>query len=352
MLFFDRSAPTKDIWYYEQPTPEGRKSYSKTQPVQFEEFSDCIAWWNKRIETKRAWRASGEQVLKYDADGKLLSVNLDVKNPNGNEDIEHLPPARLVENILAKERKILSILEGIRSSLGVLVWQLATLGDVLRLRTPDTPVDPTAAYRFAGVYSFGRGVFRGIERKGNEFSYRALTRLREGQFVYPKLMAWEGAFGVVPANCSGCYGSPEFPVFEVNTLRLLPRFLGLYFQIPVVWESASGGSTVTNVRRRRLHPTDFLRLQMPLPPLSEQQRVVDTVDGIATKIRAARMLRLQTDQETTAIIAAEEMAVWPAESLASPRTLNPSHSFDSGHFARSRTNMKLVGSRRMSSLAA
>jgi type I restriction enzyme M protein len=102
------------MWYHEQPTPEGRKSYSKTQPVQFEEFSDCIAWWNKRIETKRAWRASGEQVLKYDADGKLLSVNLDVKNPNGNEDIEHLPPARLVENILAKERKILSILEGIR----------------------------------------------------------------------------------------------------------------------------------------------------------------------------------------------------------------------------------------------
>jgi type I restriction enzyme M protein len=89
--------------------------------MQFEEFSDCIAWWDKRTATDHAWRVSSEQVLKYDPEGKLLSVNLDVKNPNGNEDIEHLPPARLVENILVKERNILSILEEIRSSLGVLV---------------------------------------------------------------------------------------------------------------------------------------------------------------------------------------------------------------------------------------
>jgi type I restriction enzyme M protein len=38
ILFFDRSAPTKDVWYYEQPLPEGRKNYTKTQPLQFEEF--------------------------------------------------------------------------------------------------------------------------------------------------------------------------------------------------------------------------------------------------------------------------------------------------------------------------
>ena len=39
LLFFDRSGPTKDIWYYEQPLPEGRKNYTKTQPLQFEEFA-------------------------------------------------------------------------------------------------------------------------------------------------------------------------------------------------------------------------------------------------------------------------------------------------------------------------
>jgi type I restriction enzyme M protein len=44
LLFFDRSGPTKDVWYYEQPLPEGRKNYTKTQPIQFEEFANCITW--------------------------------------------------------------------------------------------------------------------------------------------------------------------------------------------------------------------------------------------------------------------------------------------------------------------
>ena len=41
LLFIDRSGPTKDIWYYETPLPEGKKKYSKTNPMRIEEFADC-----------------------------------------------------------------------------------------------------------------------------------------------------------------------------------------------------------------------------------------------------------------------------------------------------------------------
>jgi type I restriction enzyme M protein len=33
LLFFDRSGPTREVWYYEQPLPEGRKNYTKTAPI-------------------------------------------------------------------------------------------------------------------------------------------------------------------------------------------------------------------------------------------------------------------------------------------------------------------------------
>src|SRR5262249_14194170 len=56
LLFFDRTGPTKEIWYYEQPLPEGRKQYTKTAPLQFEEFADCLKWWSKRKENERAWK--------------------------------------------------------------------------------------------------------------------------------------------------------------------------------------------------------------------------------------------------------------------------------------------------------
>jgi type I restriction enzyme M protein len=105
LLFFDRTGPTKDIWYYEQPLPEGRKNYTKTAPIQFDEFATCVAWWKKREENKRAWKFPAKDLLKYDTDGNLLSVNLDIKNPTAKEDIAHLPPEQLAESIVASPRR-------------------------------------------------------------------------------------------------------------------------------------------------------------------------------------------------------------------------------------------------------
>src|SRR5262249_41968282 len=56
VLFFDRSGPTADVWYYELPPPEGRRQYTKTQPMPFEAFADCQAWWDDRRENYRAWK--------------------------------------------------------------------------------------------------------------------------------------------------------------------------------------------------------------------------------------------------------------------------------------------------------
>jgi type I restriction enzyme M protein len=56
LLLFDRSSRTEEIWYYELPLPEGRKTYTKTKPLQYEEFADCLAWWKNREENERAWK--------------------------------------------------------------------------------------------------------------------------------------------------------------------------------------------------------------------------------------------------------------------------------------------------------
>lgn len=45
-------------------------------------------------------------------------------------------------------------------------WPTVRIGEVLRLRAPDVAVEPTQSYQFAGVYCFGRGVFRGQEKQG------------------------------------------------------------------------------------------------------------------------------------------------------------------------------------------
>jgi type I restriction enzyme S subunit len=158
---------------------------------------------------------------------------------------------------------------------------------LLRLRAPDVIVDRTQTYSFAGVYSFGRGVFKSVSKSGMEFAYERLTSLHAGNFVYPKLMAWEGALGVVPIDCDGLVVSPEFPVFIVNADQVLPETLDVYFRSPSVWPELFSISTGTNVRRRRLHPSAFLDYQMPLPPMSEQLRLRQ-VRAAADKVQHLR----------------------------------------------------------------
>jgi len=117
LLFFDRSGPTKYIWYYEHPLPEGRKQYTKTMPLQYEEFAPCLSWWNARKKTDLAWKVPAKDILKYDEKGSLLSVNLDIKNPNGKVDFEHLPPEQLADDILKKEQRIIEIMTEIKQIL-------------------------------------------------------------------------------------------------------------------------------------------------------------------------------------------------------------------------------------------
>jgi type I restriction enzyme M protein len=114
LLFFDRTAPTADIWYYEHVLPEGVKNYTKTRPMTFEELAPLLAWWKQREESERAWKVNAADVLKYDETGALLSANLDIKNPRRLAVLEHLPPVELAESIAAKERAIAGLMDEIK----------------------------------------------------------------------------------------------------------------------------------------------------------------------------------------------------------------------------------------------
>lgn len=110
ILFFDRSGPTRTVWYYQHPLPDGRKNYTKTAPLNFEEFAPLIAWWTNREETACAWTVSVSDLLS-------AGCNLDRKNPREKEGVAHLPPADLAASILSKEHRIVAIMNNIRALL-------------------------------------------------------------------------------------------------------------------------------------------------------------------------------------------------------------------------------------------
>jgi type I restriction enzyme M protein len=115
LIFFDTSGPTDEIWYWEQLAPEGRRKYSKTQPFQYQEFADCLAWWKHREEGPRAWKIRARDLIKLDEEGRVVEVDLDLKNPHSKEAIDHRPPVEIVASAISKEQEILAILDQIKT---------------------------------------------------------------------------------------------------------------------------------------------------------------------------------------------------------------------------------------------
>ena len=108
VLFFEKGKQAKDVWFYDHPLPEGRKNYTKTKPLRFEEFADCEAWWGgkarrARVETAQAWKVPAKDI----ADS---GYNLDLRNPHPADDLTHRPPAELVKELIETEREIMSLL--------------------------------------------------------------------------------------------------------------------------------------------------------------------------------------------------------------------------------------------------
>lgn len=101
LLFFKKGAPTKDIWYFEHPYPEGVKSYNKGKPINIKEFDLEKAWWDNREENEYAWKVSSEEIKKR-------NYNLDIKNPHQEVD-DLASPEELLENYRETEIKIFSI---------------------------------------------------------------------------------------------------------------------------------------------------------------------------------------------------------------------------------------------------
>jgi type I restriction enzyme M protein len=117
IIFFDTSGPTKEVWYWEQPLANGRKKYSKTQPLRFEEFEECLNWWKDRKEGPQAWKVSAADLVKRDTDGVAIAVNLDLKNPHAKETEDHRLPAEIITSALAKENEVINMLHQIRTLL-------------------------------------------------------------------------------------------------------------------------------------------------------------------------------------------------------------------------------------------
>lgn len=105
ILFFDKSGPTKEIWYYKMKIREGLKAHNKTTPITFEDFSEVMNWWKNRKENANAWMVSVDKIEDYD---------LSIENPSDMKDVIHLPPDQFIDKIIGDEERTMVLLHELR----------------------------------------------------------------------------------------------------------------------------------------------------------------------------------------------------------------------------------------------
>lgn len=117
ILFFTKGQPTKEVWFYEHPYPDGVKNYSKTKPMKFEEFQAEIDWWGNeadgfasREENNQAWKVSIGDII-------ARNFNLDIKNPYQGETISH-DPDELLAQYQTQQEEISALRNQLRDILG------------------------------------------------------------------------------------------------------------------------------------------------------------------------------------------------------------------------------------------
>jgi type I restriction enzyme M protein len=103
ILFFERTGPTKETWFYRLDMPEGYKNFSKTKPMKLEHFAPAEEWWSNREEIT----IDGfDKAKKYSVDEIVArTYNIDLCGyPHEEEEI--LPPKELIQQYQEKRASL------------------------------------------------------------------------------------------------------------------------------------------------------------------------------------------------------------------------------------------------------
>jgi type I restriction enzyme S subunit len=162
-------------------------------------------------------------------------------------------------------------------------------------------VTPGKIYRQIGVRLWGNGAYERETIEGSQTRYKALSCVEADDIVVNKIWARNGSVAVVSPELAGCYGSGEFPTFAPNRDWLHPRWFHWITKTKFFWSACDEKSQGTS-GKNRIRPERFLEIEIPLPPLAEQRRIVGRIEELAGKVEEARGLRAAPAKEAQKVL--------------------------------------------------
>ena len=168
------------------------------------------------------------------------------------------------------------------------------LKHILVRRKDVLEVQDTGIYKRITIKMNNQGVIIRDTVQGSEIGTKRQFLVRKGQLVISKI----DAVGILPDECDNAIITGNFWAFDINTQSLDSLYFNYLTSTPLFIDffiKASDGTT----NRRYLDESKFLAMEIPLPPLEEQRRIVARIEELAGAIAEARGLRARSIEEST-----------------------------------------------------
>jgi type I restriction enzyme, S subunit len=148
-------------------------------------------------------------------------------------------------------------------------WKTVKLGELIReSRIPALNPNPDKRIRV-------KLNVLGVEKRPFENEISGATKQFErkaGQFIYGKQNFHKGAFGIIPKELDGFESSADIPSFDVRQ-DCLPEWIFYYFKIGNRYLQLE--TLARGVGSKRIHPEQIYDIELPLPPLPEQRKLIE-----------------------------------------------------------------------------
>jgi type I restriction enzyme S subunit len=179
-------------------------------------------------------------------------------------------------------------------------WPMVKLGEVLSQYTEYIDAPEPGEYPKLSVKLYGKGVTLDSPANGATLKMMRHQIAKAGQVILSEIWGKKGAIGFVPQEGEGALCTSHFFLFNVATEKLDKRWLEAIFNANYLQEQldaeAKGTTGYAAVR-----PKILLACEIPLPPLSEQRRIVARIEELAAKINEARGLRQEAAEEVESL---------------------------------------------------
>lgn len=180
-------------------------------------------------------------------------------------------------------------------------YALCPISELLTRVKNVVDIEDDKLYKQVTVQMHNSGIVLRTQQYGSEIGTKKQFMINKGQFLISKIDARNGAYGIVPKELDGAIITGNFWTYMINMQKVRPNYLTYLMRhdfFHKMCSTCSYGAT----NRWYLDEDTFNHFKIPIPPIEEQEEILQRIAVHSQKIEAAKLEIQRQEKEIMSIL--------------------------------------------------